>query len=235
MKNHSLLNFSVFICALVIGFSFSTHFYRPGFIDLAMVKSVAAQEDQPSIPTLNNGQRSYLVIIASAMGRSNSQLESIWLASYLPTEPDIRLLPIYPSDSEVTTDFGQQLVNTFKLSKQNGNVLLSQDFLDLLEEHNYWWSGYVVLDEQALQNISTLAQEAYGKDIQEGIILRAACQRLVLNSGEDGLTQLVSLIPQKAITDLDPQLLEQELEDLLSNKQPIHCSLPVAEVNETIH
>jgi hypothetical protein len=235
MKNHSLLNFSVFICALVIGFSFSSHFYRPGSIDLALVKSVAAEEDQASIPILNNGQRSFLVILASELGKSNSHLESIWLASYLPTEPDIHLLPIYPSDGAAISDFGQRLVNEFKLSKQNGNVLLSQDFLDLLKEHNYWWSGYIVLDKQALQNISTTVQEAYGEYAQEGMILRSACQRLALNSSGDGLTQLVSLIPQKAITDLDPKLLEQELEELLSGKQPIHCSLPVVEAFETVH
>jgi hypothetical protein len=235
MKSHSLLNFSVFICALVIGYTFSTRFYHPGFVNLALAGSVAAAEEQSSISALSNGQRTFLVITVNSLKQTDPQLESIWLASYLPDNPNIQLLPVYSSTDEIPTRIKQQLASTFSLNNHAGITLLDRDFLDLLEANNYWWSGYIVLDEQALQDLATAIFGQEGTEISPDILLLSACQYLTANRTNNSASQLAALISQRAASDLEPVLLQQEIKRLFSGKRPLTCSFPAAEVSEIVH
>ncbi len=235
MKNHSLLNFSAFICAFVVGFMFSARFYHSGITLLPLASSVSAAETHPAIRELGNGQKSFLVITTRTLDKSDAELTSLWLVSYMPGKPDIHILPIYPAAGSGSTESDQQLATLFRLSIQNKVTRVDQDFVDLLKSRNYWWSGYIVLDEQALGEVFTRLPGMTDGYYSANSLLLAACSELVKDGITDDLMQTLVSDRQSVITDLDPELLQQEVETLLSGEQPLTCNMPVAEVSTIVH
>ncbi len=122
MKTHPVLNLLVFTCFLVIGYTFSIRFSQPGeSIFSGSIKRVTS-ENQNAISAMDNGQRSILLINASSMVAISPHLESIWLATYIPTDSTVQLLPIFPSGKETSSSFEQQLDLTFSLSSHIPNL-----------------------------------------------------------------------------------------------------------------
>src|SRR4030042_446000 len=226
MKNLSLLNFLLFICFLVIGYTVSTRFYRSDYGILPSTKRLVTSASQNSIETMNNGQRSILLISASSISTSNPHLESIWLLTYFSSDTTIRLLPIFPTGNKPISDFEQQLDHSFDLNKKNGILVLDQDFITLLEKNNYWWSGYFLFDEVALAKLfnplgdivlngKTLSGEQALKELPEVLenpqeaysfqiaLLQSACHKLLDVHPDPDMSQIISFFPNHILTDLD--------------------------------
>ncbi|MFZ0532493.1 MAG: hypothetical protein WAM09_04885 [Anaerolineales bacterium] len=254
MKNHSLLNFLIFTCFLVIGYSVSTGFYQSDYGILASTMREVTSGSQNSIETMNNGQRSILLISASSISTSNPHLESIWLVTYFSSDTAIQLLPIFPTGKKAISDFEQQLDHSFDLNKKNGNLVLDQDFITVLEKNNYWWSGYFIFDEislaklfnplgdivlngktlsgeQALKEIPEVLenhQEAYSSQIA---ILQSVCHKYMEIHPDPDISQFISFLPNHILTDLDTNQLQTELETLYSNERHPTCRFPTLEIS----
>jgi hypothetical protein len=257
MKNHSLLFFSLFICSLVAGYTFSARFYPSNFSLInSSLKVVAAKENKP-IAALSTGQRSLLLITASSLSTFDTHLESIWLATYFPNRSDIRLLPIYPSGNEPISDFEAQLVQSFGLNKKNGQLTLDHDFVSALENQNYWWSGYIILDEVAiagiidrlggielqnqtrtgeqvmakLPNVLEHSGEAYSYQIA---LLQSGCKQFAQVTLSDDLSQLSTLLARHILTDLQSNQLRTEFQTLLAGKSHPVCKFPLLEKSQIV-
>ena len=252
MKNYSLFYFGIFICALVVGYTFSARFYPSDFNLLSGSLRVVRASNEKSIATMSNGQRSLLLVTASSLTSLNPDLESLWLATYFPSDSNIRLLPIFPAGDQALSELESQLVRSFKLEKVNGRLALDEDFLNVLAAENYWWSGYIVLDDVAMTELFDLLggielkgqtlngeqvlraspsaldhpAEAYSYQIA---ILQSACIHLAQIMTEADLTQLNLILPRHMLTDLEPDQLKMEIQSLLASDRQPACKFPLLE------
>jgi hypothetical protein len=256
MRMQSVLHFLLFTCFLVIGYTFSIRFYQP--VDTLLSGSIRtfSSQGQKSITTLDNGQRSVLVIQASSTHTNNPRLESVWLLSYLPTDTTIQWLPVFPSGKKLITDFEKQMDAAFRLIKVGDSLELDDDFLRLLEQNNYWWSGYIIFDRDSLakalnliggldmngktlsgtQVINSLpdvivdSQQAFSAQIA---VLQSMCHKVIDSGLKPGFLNQASLLPGHVITDLDTSQLQLELEAIYSSEHHLNCRFPTLEVSRT--
>lgn len=258
MKNHYLLYFTLFVCSLVAGYTFSARFYPSNFnLFDSSLKVVSAQEKKP-IDTLSTGQRSILFITTSSLNAADPNLEGVWLITYLPSSSDIRLLSLYPTGRQPISDLEAQLVNSFDLNKKNGKLALDQDFLEILAAENYWWSGYLVLDEvgmaavldliggiemggqslsgdqviSELPDVTAQPGDAYSFQIA---MFQSACTQLTRPSSIVDLSKANLLLSHHFITDLQSDQLKTEYQSLLVGESQPACKFPLLEKSQIVH
>jgi hypothetical protein len=258
MKNHSLLYFLIFICSLMLGYSISIRFY-PTTLDIRpSTLHLAASGNQNPIETMKTGQRSMLLISATAIDMAHTELKGIWLASYFTTDTTIQLLPIYPTGNPLHTNFEQQLTQSFGFVKRNKTLVVNQTFINLLKNENYWWSGYIVFDESAMKQISNLingnnlalntltdrtgveessntvldSQAAFATQIA---LLQSVCQKFREISVNAGLLSLYSKLPKHTVTDMDPSQLQDEVQSFFSQERKPTCRFPTMEISMFVH
>ncbi len=254
MKSHSVFSFVVFNLCLVIGYTFSLRFYQPGESLLTGLIKTASAEGQPSIASLDNGQRSILLIGTSALDISSPKLESIWLATYLPTDATIQLLPVFPSGKQSATDFEDQLAQSFRLNKMRGNYELDLGFIQVLETHNFWWSGYIVFDRVSLSKLFNLVGnlELNGKnysaaqaiqdlpDVQENVqeahsaqtaILKSVCHNLSAMGGNQDPVDLGTLLTSHIVTSFEASQLQAEFARTFSGGHHSSCRFPTLDIS----
>jgi len=253
MKTQPMLNFLVFTCFLVIGYTFSIRFYQPGNPIFTVTVNGETSESQKAIDTMQNGQRSILLITATSINTTNPHLESIWLATYLSSDTAIQLLPIFPDGNKLASSFELELNRSFDIQAVDDNLSLDPGFINVLKEHNYWWSGYILLDEvslakafnllggielngrtltgtQVLQSLPVSAddpQNAYSTQIA---ILQSVCHKILRTPAGLDVSQIISLLPNHILTDLDSSQLQTELDSLNSGEHTLTCRFPTLEV-----
>ncbi len=254
MKNHTALTFLIFICSLMIGYTFSNRFYHSGESFISGLMRLVAHDDDSSIRTLSNGQRSILLITTSSISSSPSKLEAVWMATYLAGDSSIRWLPIFPSGNQSLSVFERQLSEAFALETINGKITLGGDFVKVLEENNYWWSGYIILDEQTMkQSVAQLGRIELGeqtfsaKQITDRLLtdpenphIAYTAQTAVLQSACGKVSQIVNQptspqnlpnFPRNLITDLDIRQLQAEFYSMITNDQQLSCRFPLLEIS----
>lgn len=258
MKRNSLIYFILFVCSLVLGYSVSTSFYHPSLDLLPDTGQLVASTSLNSMETMDNGQRSILLIQTSSLNTPDPQLEGMWLATYFASDTTIQLLPIYPEAKPAATGFEQELTRAFSLEKQNGNRVLGQEFKDELKRENYWWSAYIVFDEvvttglfdriggielngktlsgaQAVQAVASAQidpREAYTTQIA---MLQSACHKIQGITPEVNLSKLSSISSRYILTDLDPSQLQAEVLSFYSNHRKPTCRFPTLEISGLVH
>jgi hypothetical protein len=258
MKNFSLLYFLIFISALLAGYMISTQFSDQGFEAASAMGRIFTDNSANPMRSMENGQRSILLLGTSALNNAHPRLESAWLVSYFPSDTIIRLLPIFPSGKQVFSDLESALSQSFSLQESKRTFTLGQEFISVLEEHNYWWSGYIIFDEHALLRMADamggidlqgsalsgemlLAQyhaalsrpmEAYQVNMS---LLRSTCRTVAQASGRDSLSQLASLYPDHLATDLDLNQLQAEWQSLYFANQDLTCRFPLQDISFQIH
>lgn len=254
MRNHPVLNFLVFTCFLVVGYTLSIRFYQPDAAFLSSSFDKVTMEQQPGIAALDNGQRSILLVGASAINTTSPHLESLWMVTYLPSDTTIRLLPIFSSGEKSISSLGRQLELSFSLRKEAGGHKLGKDFLSLLEKNNYWWSGYIIYDEVSFTNITellggtqdngiTIADYQILSDVpnvmedpangysEQISIFQSLCHKFLTIDTKPDTTQLSTIISDHIFTDMDANQLQMELETLFSNHQVRTCRFPTLEIS----
>jgi hypothetical protein len=112
--------------------------------------STAIITDTP-IPSLANGQRSLLLLTVDQLETHQPQLTGIWLVLYVPSDPRLTLMPIYPAPD--MNDSGKEFSDAFKLETKAGALSPDPVFLDLIKKQVPWWSGYILLDEAAIGEV----------------------------------------------------------------------------------
>jgi len=133
MKNFNLLYFIIFILALITGYLISTQFTYQDLDSPSASLQVLSAHAQNSIKTMDNGQRSILLVGASAIQTQDAHLESLWMLTYLPSDTIIRLLPIFPDGKQTISDLAKRLDQSFQLVRDKGTFTLGQEFTAALE------------------------------------------------------------------------------------------------------
>ena len=253
MKNYSILNLLVFTCFLVIGYTFSIRFYQTGKSTFQDPGKNVSAEKLSTLPSMKNGQHSLLLISTNAITSRNPQLESVWLASFFDGATNIQLLPIFPTINSSVSDFKGQLDRSFSLVDDKGSLTLGPAFVNVLKNHNYWWSGYIIFDATALAmiaksaeitamqlNPATRTQE--GKLLADKLIdpqkaeplqlsfLQSLCRNIVDTHPRVDLSQLEFQISNHILTDLDISQLQMGMNNLASTEQRLTCRFPTLEI-----
>ncbi len=254
MKNLSLLYFAIFVCALATGYMVSSQFFQSDYDLLGNKIGIMTTNDRQAIKTLDNGQRGFLLISASELTDAKPRLDSIWLATYFPGESNIRLLPIYPSEADASSGMQQRLVQSFGLVKIENELTLKQDFVDILQNNNYWWSGYILFDETALV---TLIDQLGGIDLNgrmvsggqliaslheagehpqnnfssELMMLQSMCKKASLTGRLSQLRSLISLFNDHIVSDVETSQLQAEVESIYASERQPTCSFPTLEIS----
>jgi hypothetical protein len=140
---------AIFLLNLLVGFLGGSK-VLPERTGLAypIIEKTGAMDN--SIPALANEQRSILLVTVDDLDASKPRLTGVWAVLYVPTNPRLTLLPIYPTLNRGSED---KLANSFRLYKEAGTSRLDPAFVSLLEEHIPWWSGYILLDHTALTEV----------------------------------------------------------------------------------
>jgi hypothetical protein len=175
------------------------------------------------------------------------QLESIWLVLYLPTDSEITLMPIYPSSVQASYRLDEQVQATFQVISESQGLLLSQDFLTALHNLGFWWSGYVMVDGQALNQlihtITTPGQQVESSREQHDLLtnkqdlLKAQVKTFKMvceyaSNAPRELEESLSINIQDTmeaniIVDFDKQQLVDEIHLILGHGSNLRCEVPV--------
>jgi hypothetical protein len=118
MINRTFLSLIIFIGFLAIGFSVSTRFCHPNGSNLSNPVSSTTNNSSHTIRSMNNGQRSLLLIGVDTLRTSQPDLASLWLVTYLPPDSTFHLLPIFPAGKGDLSDFERQLSRSFRMDKR---------------------------------------------------------------------------------------------------------------------
>jgi hypothetical protein len=101
-----------------------------------------------AIPTLANDQRTILMIVVDKLGK-DANLVAAWTLIYAPNLRRPAWIPIYPTLPQADLAYAEQLIGAFHLTKNNHP---DPAFLDLLRQNNLAWSGYIIIDGEAILN-----------------------------------------------------------------------------------
>lgn len=210
---------------------------------------VAVPTSSP-LPSLPDGERILLLVGVDQIDSQQPELVSLWLLTYYLNNQPIQLLPIYPSGDGRAHQFEDELLNAFSILPGDGAAHLNPTFLQLLKEHNYWLSGYLVLDTEATTQIIDMLgglpndhKLRSGKEIMQALpdseeqpqsalhqqtnLFSQACLILSQLPRQPDWSQILWLIPDHIITDLQPQRLLAEIQLLATNPPLVHCEFPI--------
>ena len=210
---------------------------------------VAAPTPSP-IPSLPDGERILLLVGVDQIDNKQPQLVSLWLLTYYLNNQPIQLLPIYPGINGRADQFEDELLNAFSILPGDGAAQLNPTFLQLLKDHNYWLSGYLILDTEATAQIidmfgglSNDHKLRSGKEIMQALpdseeqpqsalyqqtnLFEQACLILSQLPRQPDWSQILRLLPDHIITDLQPYQLLAEIQMLASNPTLVHCEFPI--------
>lgn len=198
-------------------------------------------------------QRTILIIGIDDLRARHPQLISVWMAFYLLDTPHFMLVPIYPSTSSVGLTqpiLDDTLASLFRIDTGSSPGV---EFIQALQAKDLWWTGYILLDRDALESIRKFAEGNTSRSKQNHILapssipdprqnLKAAlmgqtrfAQDLCrsssgLSSMESG--QVVGLIKRLSshfMTDLDLVQVMNEIQTALKNGGGISCEFPSLE------
>lgn len=247
----------------MFGYTVSTRFY-PSIHGSALDSASAINKNSPGpIQTLNNGQRSLLLIWVDSMETSKPELISLWLISYLPSNSTVQFLPIFPTGDEILSDWDNSLVSSFSvdrlfdLNTKNIKVFPGQKFTKFLEESNYWWSGYFIFDQSHIDSMLDLVknesstQNLSGNQVIQSnsgaftipaevnqtsfSTLQSICQKLSDLSSEQDISQVITKLSVLYISNLDVHQILQEWDGLLSKGSTLNCEFPTFQGSMLTH
>jgi hypothetical protein len=199
-----------------------------------------------SIPT--NGQRNLLLIGVDRLDRNSPQLEGVWLVLLFPDNPRILLIPIFPSNSEFSTNQDDALVRSFRMTK-DGN--LSRTFLEELEKKNFWWTDILIADQTALSKTSRIILSSRSIELSKinASIFKSSikwgqdsprytkklfnkisslCQGVNHTLLENNSSTILKLFPKHIRTNLELQEIINQIEQRTSIHGGLICEFPTS-------
>lgn len=202
------------------------------------------------LPSLPDGERILLLVGVDQINSQQPKLVSVWLLTYYLDNQPIQLLPIYPGESDPTSQMESELVDTFSIQYKKGSAQLDPAFLTTLFANNYWISGYLVLDNIAtgqiidligglpngqnqldgagiIQDLPDSGEQPLNALHQQTYLFGQACQTLAQLTQQPDLSQIVTLIPDHIFTDPQPHRLLSEINLLFSTPSLVRCEFPV--------
>ena len=247
---------ALFLASLLIGYLGGLRVFDGSTLLASLKTGDEGLISNLSIPALANEQRSILLITADQLESHRPQLTGVWLVMYTPSEPSITLLPVYPAPSMNRTV--KELAREFRLDKRDGNLVPVSGFFDLIRNQIPRWSGYILLDEAALGELTDLMTRfgnpsskpgtnpasQLGSESQVGedpflILIKQAshyqdlCWGVAQVGPMNDLTELPDLFTLQNghfSTDLIPAQLLAEIQNLAGEGKNIVCDFPTLSV-----
>jgi len=208
------------------------------------------EESDQGMQQLPVAQRNLLVIGVDDLSAIESHLESIWLIIYRPDTPHFMFVPIYPTpqgEQTETDSINSSLPDLFKLDERKA---LQPEFLVALEEINFLWTDYIIMDKVALSDVVEFlgrAGEKSGLDgastvssippallepqeslMQQAKLIQDLCLSVTSLTLEDHwrLPLLFDLIPDHVITSVDLDTIANEWQSQLVQVRAVKCEFP---------
>ena len=208
----------------------------------------------PPIPTLDNGQRTILLINVTDLKADTVQLNSVWLISYFLPSANITLLPLYPTSSDAPVE--AQLADAFSFIEDHNGLKPNPNFLAVLQQKDIWWSGYLVLDEtifaqviDALHGITLSGVHMTGSEAVEmlnlaeagdhpplarqTILLQEICWNVSTLAFQPDWAVFKHQVGSHILTDLDPTQVLSDWLTMLNQPGNLACEFPMTELHQS--
>ena len=154
----AILCICAFIACTAIGF-------LSGDLSISPTKPVASttrNSQRPAGTPQYRNQQNLVFIQVGNLTESRPRLESAWLMLYMPNQPDLTLLMLYPSTKEPYS----KLADKFKLSPSGD---LDSGFNNALLSFGFGYQGFILIDETGFtQWIDWLGGVDVGSGKQDG-------------------------------------------------------------------
>lgn len=117
-------------------------------------------------------QNNILLVGVDDLESPTPRLESAWLILYITQTPHFTLMPIYPDTPPKAGKPAQPVTDLAKLFQDDPQGPPGPDFFSELKARGLWWSGYILIDRQALSEIidrvSGLSAQGESEDLPQG-------------------------------------------------------------------
>ena len=208
----------------------------------------------PPMPTLDNGQRTILLINVTDLKADTVQLNSVWLISYFLPSANITLLPLYPTSSDAPVE--AQLADAFSFTEDHNGIKPNPNFLAVLQQKDIWWSGYLVLDEtifaqviDALNGITLSGVHMTGSEAVEMLnlaeagghpplarqttLLQDICWNISALAFQPDWAVFKHQVGSHILTDLDPTQVLSDWLTMLGQPGNLTCEFPMTELHQS--
>ena len=223
----------VFTLCLIVGFNLGS-----------MWQQDSAQITQPTdIPQFINSpesvnQHNLLVIGIDHINNPKPGIQGVWLLIYYHDTPQIDLIPIFPSIREEDILGDQALAGSFAITA-NGDIQPS--FWQHLRGRDILWHNYVLLDENALNEITHLVQLPNARDssllvsweqnsksslTNQSRLLDDICQRFDPWNLPDDIAPIITQMTPHLTTDIPIERIRADWRMLLAFGENLHCEFP---------
>ncbi len=226
MKKIRFLFFMVlFTATLYVG-------YRMGFASPAPVVPAEAKKPVETFivspaPVLPNGQISLLVVTVDDLQAARPRLESVWLVEFVPPDPRLTLLSVYPSFSAEDAKLDASLASAFRVEINSDSLQVGQAFLKALQDRKLFWSGTVLTDRYALaQTLDYLNRPQPQQSLTEAAI----AQPVGFPDGQSRVDSVPSSSQNAQMALFGQASLYQELCQSASQRDPVLDSSSQAEL-----
>jgi hypothetical protein len=193
-----------------------------------------------------NGQRNILLIGVDQLDSQSPRLEGLWLMMNVTSSNRITLLPLYPAPPGKEVLETSQLTTHFRLDS-NGNP--DPDFLTVIQQSDFWWSNYFVLDQaglaqlidynqginlgggpvggsQAVASLASASTDGLAALNSQSVLIQAICNQQSGKLLTADLRQVFSLLSGHFKTDLKLTTLVSEWQKPLTNSGQVMCEFP---------
>jgi hypothetical protein len=147
MKKTIVLAYAfIFTLSIVIGYWLGQKF------SLVPTPPIMQTIDSFPLPSQETTEQiNLLVVFVNRIDIASTKLQMIWMVAFNPDAP-IKLLPVYPS---ATQDYvkDSELASKFNIQKQEKQVILDQEFTQILQTQGLDWDGVIILDNRAMAYI----------------------------------------------------------------------------------
>jgi hypothetical protein len=251
---------AIFLANLLIGYHGGLRILSASSGEAAFITNSDHVIENTPIPSLPNGQRSLLLITADQFVAQQSHLSGVWLLIYVPSDPRLTFLPIFPSPS--VKDAGKELSDSFHLDHIAGHFVPNPIFLERIREHVPWWSGYIMMDNSAVAEVINLMvdydstsqstdsdhfsqvvtesitwEDPYSALFGQASLYQEMCWGVAWMKANPELPQIQDRFVLKEghfSTDLNPEQILAELQDLRGQGGSIVCEFPTLTVQARI-
>ena len=237
-----LISFGLF---LVLGFSLGIAISRSQGNAASYQEIVSTHSLGSSLPT---GQRNILLIGIDQLGASRPRLESAWMVLYIPGDPSLTLVPVFPVAGAAPSSQYPDLQNKFEL---NPDHTPSRKFFDSLKSMNLWWDHYLVMDEmavvelinrlgtvtaksspinglRAVANLPLAWENPNAAVLAQATLLKEICREVAQVNPETrwNPSRILDELSDHLATDMTAIQLQSEWQALASSKGRLTCDFP---------
>ncbi len=211
-----ILALLAFIACLIIGIQAGSH-------------SLQLPSAQPAGTTAlppGSGQRIVVLILADDLQAAKPALANLGLILYIPTQPQITYIPLYPTAQLQDKIRAAGLANAFAL---NSDGSLNSGFVGALENYHFSWNGYVLTDAYGAAHFYKFL--GVQVDLQEGSsnpqeVMEEICRKASdLPAEANWVTTFSDLMPQHLHTNLGIELLLTDWQSLKQIGEPFSCQV----------